>query len=161
MAIDPNWARWIRASINDHFVNSDRTDPVLGLIPMFFEGQVRSNERSGSEMELRLHGPHIHEVSKNYYKVIVEPSVILQTPENESDMYAFDRVIGLAAAMFDRCIAVFKYGPDPGDDDSYVFGLQREDSPETLTPYGKVNASTRIHEGSVSATYVGYITVQE
>lgn len=163
MAIDSNWARWIRISIADHFNAKNRTDTALqpNPIPLYFEGQIRSNEQDVTEMELRLDGPHIHEVSKNYYKISVEPNLILKTPVNEADIWAFDRVIGLASAMFDRCIAVFRYGNGVQDDETFVFDLKRVDDPETLTPYGQVDGNTRLMEGSVSANYRGYITVQE
>jgi hypothetical protein len=125
-------------------------------VDFFIEGQVRANEQSPVSMEVRLDGPDYKEVSKGCFKVHVSVNHIITVLVDEQDLYVYDKVMGLAQAMYENCIPVFKYGDGPDDDNSGLFELIRVDKLRTIQ-YGQVNEKTRLLQGSVTGEYFGFI----
>lgn len=159
--MNPNWTRWIKASINDFMLNQDRADASLkeSPVPFFVEGQVRANERPNVWMEVRIDGPFYNQISRNFWEVVLEVNHVVSVLMDEEDLYVYDKVIGLAQGAYQNCIPVYKYGSGPDDDDTGLFELIRSERPLDTVQYGQVDEKTRLIQGSVTGEYIGHICV--
>lgn len=154
MFANKNWPRWIFASIADHFkAAADENE-----IPLLIEGiEDRTSEkiRKISHAELRVNGPVVRELSKNYFYLTVNVNVILQSMMTEENGYDIIQDCGVfleAMGPFD----VFKHGNGPEDDGTFLGCLDlRTDVNEAVfvAHFGQLNQETRIRESMVGGKY--------
>lgn len=111
--MNSNWARWIFASISKHF------DDGKGSYDMYIEGQHRNTRVLKDFFELRIDGPNICEVSKNYYEIIMEVNCLVSSHMDDTDYHRIHRTTGYVAALYTD-IPVYKYGTGPDDDQSFL-----------------------------------------
>lgn len=114
MASDPNWPRWLFASVSKHFL--DRR----GDLAFYIEGQERTVPAPSELLEFRMDGPYETEINKNYWKLFIEVSILIQSTKDGADFHKIHRHCGQVAAAF-TSIPVYKYG-DGVDDDQSMFG---------------------------------------
>lgn len=143
--VNPNWSKWIRASVNLHFGEPNTS------VKTYLEGQewdVLAEEKSYGEV--RIDGPRSKEVSHNYFKLEVEIG-IMASAMITNNMYEIDRLTGIyQARMID--IIVKRYG----NDESYVGCLTLRDdvdpSIDTVI-YGQSAEDKRIILASIEGHY--------
>ena len=154
--MDENLARWIFASVADYF-NSVATGLSL---PLFVEGvDERSDELMRvNHAELRTTGPLVKELSNNYYRVIVDISILLtyQMKLAGADAYEIVRACGkFQSSMLDP-IPVYRYGPDPVDDDTLVGCLVIRDPSAysaEIWNFGQIGKDDRVRQSEVNASF--------
>lgn len=149
--IDQNWARWIKASCAKHF------DGLRQTLPLYIDGMDRDTAHLKNFGEFRMDGPRIEEQSMNEYKLIVTLNVLVQHTQDESDLYRFERNMGIFQAAFSSVIDVYRYGTGVVDDQSYLGCLLR-DNPIKFNNFGVTDANTRLQQGTLEARYVMELT---
>jgi hypothetical protein len=85
--IDPDWAKWIHASIATHFENAANTAGLAFLL----EGDVNRAGVNNQEdwVELRIDGPDYYSAGNNRYRANVEVNVLVNTiVAPDKNMYA-------------------------------------------------------------------------
>ena len=105
--IDPNWARWIMASVTQHF----RTK-LKPTAPVFVSGVQFIPEEVKDFFEIRVDGPHLREWSIGFWRVYVEVSILIQSSMDQSDgdIYRLQQNIGITQASFLGGIPILKKG---------------------------------------------------
>ena len=154
--MDENLARWTFQSIVKHFVST-----ANGLsLPYFVEG---IDERSDDDMranhvELRITGPEVKEVSKDYLKVSAVINFLFteQMDMSGADAYQMSRWIGKFASVMLEPVPVYKYGTGAADDQSLI-GCLRVDKGKNekvrIFHFGQVKPDTRERLSVCDAVY--------
>ena len=123
MPANPNWGRWIFASIATYLKQVASENKVPAMVEGFDE---RTTEfmQAGDRAEIRITGPSVQEVSHNYYEFEVDVNVLLSNRFDapDKDRYSFTRIAGIFQEALDGPIAVYKYGDDPTTDDQSCIG---------------------------------------
>lgn len=117
--MNPNWARWVYASVADYLkaVAEDNS------LPWLVDGsEDRGDEFSQAQahVEIRINGPFTEELSKGYYRLTVDVNVLLQVRYEEVNGYQRQTLIGAFQAAMQGPIPVFKFGAEVGDDKSQI-----------------------------------------
>lgn len=152
--MNPNWQRWITASLNKNFndVLSDADQPL----PLYIEGTDRRTNELQTYAELRVDGPYYVELSKGYWQIDVDIDVLIDHKVNNEDLYAMQRAIGTVLAAFTTDIPVFMYG-DGTDDDPMTqlgcFKLLPDEEPIRVTNFGQPKLENREYQATVNAKY--------
>lgn len=149
--IDPNWARWIKASCAKHF------DAARQGVTLYIDGMDRDTRNLKNFAEFRLDGPRTEGESLNEYKLTVIINVLIQHTMNEADLYGFERRMGIFHAAFTDAIDVYRYGNGVVDDQSYLGCLIR-DNVIKFNNFGVTDATVRVQQGTLEARYVMEIT---
>jgi len=150
-----HWIRWVQASITKYF-----SDLGIGLEMTFFmEGEPRTDRQTNPTIpdviELRITGPDISEVSKNYFKLDVNVSIVVETIMDETDLYRHAVKLGLVADKF-QSINLFKYGTGPDDDDSNIGCISLDDTDRLeVRQLGQLDENKSVLFSVVEADYVG------
>jgi hypothetical protein len=159
MAIpDPNWPRWIVASVSDYF--KDVSDDIE--LPLLVEGvDEREAEkiRAMNHFELRIHGPETKEVSKGYFRIFVEINLLVTSfiggqQQNAHEMVQF---LGLLQQAASEDIPVYRFGLTPGVDDDTFLGCLKPDSARsevvTVFNFGEIDRARHIRQSAVDGRY--------
>jgi hypothetical protein len=150
--VDPNWPRWIAASLARHF----DAELTLAGLPMYLEGQDRRTDRLTDYAEFRYTGPRITELSKDYWQLDVDVDVLVVSKTSDSNIYTPEAGVGVVLAAFTPDIPVFRYGKGPQDDPDDQLGCLRM-VPQTggvlVTNFGPPKDQVRLRQASVEATY--------
>ena len=157
MAQDPNWARWIRASITKWF--DDHRQATSPNSYLFFEGQDRDETVRPDWAELRLMGPWMLELSKDYWMFDMRVNLFIACAIDKDDLYKIQRIQGIYAPIFANTIPVFRLGDGEFDDGTLMECLQlsveRNDMIQILN-FGMVNTTdhvTRMEQSAIQAKY--------
>ena len=158
--MNPNWSRWIWASILNHF-----KDVANGIpLPMHAEGV---DERDAADLEtnhveVRVNGPFVRELSRNYFKLDVDINLLLfnfmsETAESGYDLATWS---GIFQAAAEGPINIYKFGGELVDDSSYVGCLTlrhgKYDSLRLLY-FGQTGRVERLRQSMVDAKYAIYL----
>lgn len=151
MSLNPNWPRWILASVSYHF------DGYRGSIPLYVEGQTKKIPLSDSGYELRYDGPNIAEGTLDDWSIEIDINLLVKTLIN-LDSLEHQRDIGQMMAGFTHTIGVFKFGSGGGDDDSQIGCLQlvKRDGRNTIeiNQFGQIGASSiNMQQSTIDALY--------
>jgi hypothetical protein len=165
MAIpDPNWPRWIVASVADHFKQlSD--DIELPLLVEGIDEREAEKIRTMDHFELRLHGPETKEVSKGYFRLYVEINLLVTSFVGGEQQNAYDmtQFLGLIQQAASEDIPVHKYGNTPGVDDDSFLGCLKPDSARneavTVFHFGEIDRERHIRQSAVDGRYRIELTV--
>lgn len=148
--IDPNWAKWIFASICKYFEDNK------GTLNLFIEGRdYDSVAEADKKVELRVDGPNIVEQSRGYFRFDVEINTICTIIRDDSDTYKIQRLTSFVSSLF-KDINVFRYGGEPQDDESFVGCLiLKQDSSEKveISYFGQVEPRTRVMQSAIEGHY--------
>jgi len=119
---DPDWDRWVHASIARHFELAVETT----AFPMFVETEHRNtsvatgNNVKGKDLfELRIDGPRSTELSSNYWELYTEINVLIQSTMDDDDSHRLLRSVGSVKAAF-SIIQIFKFGDGVNDDQTLL-----------------------------------------
>ena len=153
--INPNWPRWITASLSNYFAEVATTLNI----PLIVDGiDERESTKLGDHVELRINGPFAREPSKGYF--ILEVGVNLLITDimgNTENPYKLTTLAGGFQAAVSKPILLHKYGPEPEDDQTY-FGCLLYKSIKTFQ-YGQVSANDRVRQAAVDAQL--YLEIEE
>lgn len=151
-----NLPRWIFSSVASHF----ETIADDNNIPLFIEGidEHESEDSEQDHIELRLTGPIIKEVSKNYYTIDTNVNFLVTNLMSMSSGNAYKIIdwCGLIAYEMNKPIPIYKYGSGSGDDSSLIKCMQikknRSDSVK-IFHFGQVDKTYRVRQSEIDANY--------
>jgi len=157
MPANPNWARWVFASVASYLkeVAADAEIPVLveGLDERTTEFMTATDR-----CEIRITGPFTKEVSHNYFQIEVLVNVLFVSRyEEQKNQYAIMQKIGVFHEAMDGSIAVYKYGSLPGDDQHALVGclspIQGRHNAIRVLHFGQITPTDRLKQSMVDASY--------
>ena len=164
MAIpNPNWPRWLFASVADFF--KTKLDGIN--VPLLVEGvDEREAEtiRAVDHVEFRFHGPEVQEVSKDYFKLAVEINLLVSQIMGleQQNAYSIVQTCGVLQQSASGSIPIYRHG-DGQDDDGELLGCLRPDPGrnEAVTVYhfGQIDKDTRIRQSAVDGRFLLYLTL--
>jgi hypothetical protein len=163
MAANPNWPRWIFASLAVHFKGIADGLPLN----MIAEGvdERESETMQGDRCELRINGPSIRESSKNYWRVWINVNILL-TDYMEGQGENTYKLMNWGGAFLEGMnlpIPIYKYGPDVGGvDDQTLLGcltMLRGSSDESirLIHFGQIGQVERVRQAAVDGRFEMYL----
>lgn len=159
--VDPNWVRWIHASIGKYL--KDALDEID--IPSLVEGiEERTDDfqHQRNRAEIRVSGPFTHELNDGGYRVKVFVNVLVTSMFGgaKDDAYKLDRILGTLHSEMDAIIPLKHYGPDSGMggiDDSVQFAclrtLKGKNDNIRVFHFGQIDSTNRQKQGAVDAGY--------
>lgn len=157
MAQDPNWARWIKASIYSWFeAHRQATAPNNVL---YFESNDRETSTVSDWAELRFMGPWLQELSRNYWMFDITVNLFIASAIDPKDLYKIDRLKGIYLPMFADTIGVFRLGTGTFDDSTLMECLILQSSGNNMIQVinlGIVNSTdhvTRLEQCAIQAKY--------
>lgn len=157
MPANPNWARWVFASVASYLkeVAADAEIPVLveGLDERTTEFMTATDR-----CEIRITGPFTKELSHDYFRVEVIVNVLFVSRyEEQKNQYAIMQKIGVFHEAMDGSIAVYKYGSLPGDDQHALVGclspIQGRHNAIRVLHFGQITPTDRLKQSMVDASY--------
>lgn len=162
---NPDWTRWIFASITEHF---DANVMTPNSIPFITEGiHERDTLFMGSEdrAEIRINGPFAREQSARYWRIWVDINTLVTSNfgNHTQDVYRLERNLGLIHEFADTSIEIRRYGSGVGDDGALLGCLRprssKRDDSVRIIHFGQLNNTDRVKQGQVDGRYVMYLCV--
>lgn len=156
--MDENCPRWIMASVAKYF-----SDICVGIpLPLLVDGidERTSEELHYDHAELRITGPYITELSKDYWRLLIDVNILLTELMVRENVYDLQTWCGKIAAAMDGPINIYKYGGETGDDSSYVFcltPLNGRIDPNRILHFGQLGRTDRIRQSMIDGHFVVYI----
>lgn len=153
--MNPNLVKWCQASVQKYF--SDLA--IAGSIPIYFEGEDRQTDKQVEYVEVRAHGPDIHEVSKDTFRIDMLINILITTVKGGTNAW---RNFEIAGVFQNACLAdipIFKLGNGPDDNPAEkVFCLPlRKDLSESMgvkfNNLGRVSTAANLIQSVVQAHY--------
>ena len=155
MPINDNWTTWIFASVCKHF-DSHSNDLYLHI-----DGTARKTGDHANVIELRLNGPIMRELSKNYYQIDAEVNLLIQTAVKHANIYQHRRNLGIAEAACTRYIYLYQIGSESGATGNMFGCLTLVNTPRNngieTKDYGIVRPQVDLQQATVEATYRTYL----
>jgi hypothetical protein len=159
---NPNWPRWIFASIADYFKTAAQAIPL----PLLVEGidERMGDDEHYSHAELRINGPSIQELSKGYFRLQVGINVLLTELMERTHTYDLQDWCGAFSVAMDGPINLYHYGPDTGGvDDGQWFDcllpLKSKFDPNRIFHFGQISKTDRVRQSMVDGAFVVYLTI--
>lgn len=168
MPANPNWARWIFASVADS-LKAVATTVSLPVLVEHFDERTAAFERASDKAEIRITGPFTQELSHGYHRIWVDANVLLTGRYDGAKKNAATilKIAGLFHEAMGSPIPVWNFGNEPGDyvaDDPstqvYLGCLVprpgKNDSIRVLH-FGQMDKTDKIKQTEVDARYVLYL----
>ncbi len=157
MSANPNWARWVFASVATYLKQVAQSQQI----PVLVEGlDDRTTEfmEATDRCEIRITGPFTKELSHNYFQIEVLVNVLfLSRYEEQKNQYAIIQKMGVFHEAMDGAIAVYEYGSQPGDDEHALVGclspFQGRNDAIRVMHFGQITPTDRIKQSMVDARY--------
>lgn len=148
MAYDPNWPRWIQASVAKHFKDVATTNSYQSLVEEI-EERTTAFQESPQRLEIRLNGPFCKEVSKDYWRFEVDVNILIFSHKDGAldNAYKGTTMAGKMAEAASNLISVYKYGAGVDDDQSLIgcLNLRRgNDESIKVHHFGEIDPVNRI-----------------
>lgn len=159
MPANANWTRWIFASLATYLKQVARDNDLAVMVEGLDE---RSTEfmHACDRVEIRITGPFIRELSHNYWELKVDVNVLVSSRFDGPDTrnrYTFAQIAGIFQAAMEAVIAIYRYGNQPGDDETLVGCLStltgRRDAVKVFH-FGQVNSTDGLRQSMIDAKYV-------
>lgn len=158
MSANTNWPRWVFASVSQHFASN-----TAGL-DMFIEGQHRNTRDLKDFIELRMDGPQITEVSKDYWRIYGEVNVFITSAMDVTNYHRIHENVGIVAAAF-TMIPLFKFGvPSVINDQSHwacwnlLQDIRKRQKVE-ISHFGQIDVKSEVVQASVEGHYETFVKV--
>lgn len=154
--INPDWTRWIIASITKHFHNAIE---VTHDIKTHDPGSIyRLRDREGTHVEVRVDGPRFKELSRAYFNAYVEVNIFINVDISEIDLYKMPTVMGLVQNALTQPIIIQRLGSNPQDDKSKVCCLTLVDNANPkeaveTNNFGQIDPNVPLHQAACEAHY--------
>ena len=160
--MDANLARWLQASLAVYFGAI-----ATGLSLTFFVEGVDERDEDTMQVEhceLRVNGPFIREISRSYWRVHVDISILLTDYMRMSteDAYDINRWGGAFLVAMVENIPIYRHGNGAGDDGTLVGCLtQRTGSsePARLVHFCQISPEVRIRQAVVDGRFEMYLSM--
>lgn len=151
--IDPNWDRWIMASMVKSF-----TDALLPNYKIFVEDQpIADSVIQADHLEFRLNGPYIQEVSKDTFYIDVEVNILVVTQIDPKDFYKARKMAGDVANAFNNNICINKLGTGPYDDQTYIgtmiLDTKTAKSRVKIDHFGQIDPNISVSHSTIAGRY--------
>ncbi len=154
--MNPNWPRWIVASVAKHFSTA-----LENILPMSVEGEDGPITNDSDYCELRIDGPFARERDKGDWELYIEINVLITSIKDERDAYKIHRNNGLVGQAFIGNISVYRYGngevDDSGLEGCLILQSQGRDS-LVINNFGQVETDVRVMQSTVEGHYKGFFT---
>jgi hypothetical protein len=160
-----DWARWVFASVVSAMKEVAGELNLPALVEHLDE-RTEAFMRAGDRAEIRVTGPFLRELSKDYYRLSVDVNILLTGRFDGEDKNAYDivRYAGAFQDAMDAPIAVWNYGNQPGDYSDGDPATQvflgcllprsgRNDSVKVMH-FGQIDPVDKIRQSEVDARYV-------
>lgn len=168
MPANPNWGRWIFASVA-YYLKTTATENSLPVLVEEFDERTATFERATDHVEIRITGPMTQEISENYYRLWVDANVLLTSRYDgpKKDPFALSTNAGLFLQAMSAPIPVWNYGNQPGDfvesdpsTQQYLGCLRLRDGKSDsvrLIHLGQIEKVDKIKQAVVDARYYLYL----
>lgn len=154
---DPNWPRWIFASMSKHFSDA----AVAANVPFYVEGDDRNIQAEASSyFEFRMNGPSLNEISKDWWLANIEINILVCAKRTDADFHKIHTLVGILTSAFTSSIKIFKYGTGIGDDQSVLdcLTLFAEESDDVrVQQLGQLDPNLLEAQASVEGDYRGFL----
>ena len=157
MPANPNWARWVFASVAT-FLRQVAQSQQLPVLVEGLDDRTTEFMEATDRCEIRVTGPFTKELSHNYFQIEVVVNVLfLSRYEEQKNQYAIIQKMGVFHEAMDGAIAVYKYGNQPGDDEHTLVGclspVQGRSDAIRVMHFGQITPTDRIKQSMVDARY--------
>jgi hypothetical protein len=157
MPANPNWARWVFASVATYL----KAVALRAALPALVEGlDERTTEfmEATDRCEIRITGPFTREPSCDYFYIEVVVNVLFFSRyEEQKNQYAIIQTMGAFQEAMDGAIPVYQYGNEPGDDEQAFIGcllpVHGRNEAIRLLHFGQVDPTDRLKQSMVDARY--------
>lgn len=165
MAADPNWARWVFASVA-FVLKGVATDNNIPVLVEHLDERSEAFIQSSDQAEIRITGPFISEPSNGYFCIEVAVNVLLKSRYDGQgkNAYTILKAAGLFQEAMSGEIPVWNYGGEAGDyqdgnSSSQVFlgCLRPKDGRNEATRvfnFGQVDPTEKVKESVVDGHFV-------
>lgn len=164
MSANPNWARWIFASVSDNLKAVADTNSIPAIVEGV-DDETNAFTDATDRVEIRITGPDTKQLPGNEYRVYVDVNVILTSrfDGKQKNRHAILTNAGLFHSAMDQIIKVYKFGTAGGDDDSYLGCLiprsGKNDSVRVIH-FGKVDSTDKVKQSAVDARYEMFLMAE-
>jgi len=163
MSANPNWARWIFASIAKTLTAVATTNSI----PVIVEGiddETDTFTKETDRVEIRINGPYTRQLSGEY-QIFMDVNIILTSRfgGQQKNRHAILTNAGLFHSAMDQAILIYKYGSTLVDDDSYLGCLvPRSGKNDTIRVlhFGKVDPTDKVKQSVVDARYEMFLSTE-
>jgi len=160
MPANPNWARWIFASI----AYTLKTVAESNNIPVIVEGlddETDAFTNATDHIEIRISGPYTKKLHGEY-RLYMDVNVLLTSRFDgpSKNRHVILKNAGLFHEAMDQEISVYRFGNEVGDDDSFLGCLvPRSGRNDTVrvVHFGKIDPTDKLKQSVVDARYVMYL----
>lgn len=154
MSLEKELTRWIFASVSEHFKGF--TDGFSRQL--FIEGQQRPLEPESILFELRMDGPWLTELSRNYWDIYIEINLGIQVALDDQDYHTIYTVIGEGTTIYTPTISTFRRGNGGADDDSFIGCLILEQNKRSgeriqVNNFGKIAPDKNLLQATIEGHY--------
>ncbi len=154
--INPNWTKWIIASITKHF--HDRLQTISGIHTHDPGSYYRLNNRDSEFCEVRVDGPRFKEISKGYFSSYVEINIFISIDMDKGDMLRMPTLMGTVQNAMTQPIVIYRLGNGCDDDKSKVCCLTLIDSANKkeaveTNNFGQIDPNVPLHQAACEAHY--------
>ena len=165
MSANPNWARWIFASLATYLKQVATVNEIEALIEGV-DDRTDAIMSAPDHVEIAITGPFCREMSRNYYELRVGVRLLVQSrmdnpPKNR---YSPQRIAGIYHEAMDAVIAVYRYGDNSEDDQSLLGCLSpakgRNDALRVFH-FGQMTPTGRLRQSMVDCWYVMELTTND
>src|SRR5208283_4132070 len=123
MSSNPNWARWVFASLAT-MLKELAKDNQLPVLVEGLDERTTAFMDATDRVEIRISGPFTRDLSNDYYELAVDANALFVSRyEDGKNKYDILNVIGIFQAAMDAPIPIFKFGNQPGDDGTACIGV--------------------------------------
>jgi hypothetical protein len=161
MGANPNWARWTFASIA-HYLKKVAEDNSLPAIVEGSDDRTDEYMQATDRAEIRITGPFTKELSGEYL-LYMDVNVLLTSRYDGQvkNRYALLKDAGLFHEAMDKAIRIYRYGNEPGDDDSLLGCLvprSGKNDSIRVVHFGQIDPTDKIKQSAVDARYEMYLS---
>lgn len=168
MPSNPNWPRWIFASIAK-VLKQIATDNSIPVLIEHLDERNDSFQKAPDRAEIRITGPFVTELSQGYFRAYVDVNVLLTSHYGGTAKHGYDilRLAGLFQEAMSKNIAVWNYGDQAGDFTSdsmtqVTIGClePRPEVSESIRVFnlGQTDRTVKQKQSVVEARYVLFLT---
>jgi hypothetical protein len=155
MSANPNWARWIFASLSKYLkqVAADNSIPALTEgIDTRTDALLKQPDR----VEIAITGPYIREAAHNDYRAKVGVRVLILSQMGKNNRYTPQRIAGLFQEALDGAIATYRYGSALEDDGTLLgclSALNGSNDAVRVMHFGQMSPTEGLRQSMVDCWY--------
>jgi hypothetical protein len=160
VSANPNWTRWVFASVAD-VLKTVATTNSLAVYVEHLDERTEAFIQSSDRCEIRITGPFTREVSKDYHQLLMDVNVLLTSRYDGAakNQYNILKFAGLFHGALSMPIPVWNYGNeegDYGDDPQFLGCLLPKGAKSDLVKvfnFGMTNETDKLKQTVVDARY--------